>query len=543
MKGDFIEYAYSIKDNFIENAYSVKDDYARYAYLVRESFMHICETTSLSDMHPGKLKSVDDDGENRPKLFNLRMVKFGVNGMYPELVNHQINSVDNNGENHPDHLVITYKTWGIKIVCMTERQSEIVYDQFPFQTGSVEWSAKGTYMANIDHRFVFIWKCDPILEPFAFCEHKRCRLLLINFSPGENYLVTYSNGGDKHRLIQIFNTKTGELKRRFEGQLNGFAAKNSKAYWPIIRWSGGDGDKYFGLFVENLWTLYETDSFSPINLSYEHMKDLVDFSFSPTEPYIALFLSKFSESKREAWVHILQLSNSVISFGVRLPDVRNCKFYWHRSGDFLACTADGNEEDSTCTYGVVMIVWTRHPVFPFQVLELEDRRVVAFAWEPTGCRFAIISGDYMVKFYLVNTLPCDISACSMVHHVSTKANTLSWSPVGNHIVFSGFGVVKFFNVDDNRVMASKNMHTINIEWSPSGRYLATCEVGGRVRIWSAHGNLLDQIDCKAVCRELFWCPRLKKQIKDIVDGDTATKKTLKLLATRRLQQMKQTKQK
>lgn len=79
---------------------------------------------------------------------------------------------------------------------------------------------------------------------------------------------------------------------------------------------------------------------------------------------------------------------------------------------------------------------------PIEVLELENKndKIVAFAWEPKGHRFAIIHGDGPrpdISFYSMRS-PNNVGRVTKLTTLKGKqANALYWSPIGRFIILAG----------------------------------------------------------------------------------------------------------
>lgn len=113
-------------------------------------------------------------------------------------------------------------------------------------------------------------------------------------------------------------------------------------------------------------------------------------------------------------------------------------------------------------------------------MELENKndKIIAFAWEPKGHRFAVIHGDNPkpdVSIYSMRT-----GQNSRVSKLTTlkgkQANALFWSPAGRYIVLAGLkgfnGQLEFYNVDELETMATaEHFMATDIEWDPTGRYM------------------------------------------------------------------------
>lgn len=120
-----------------------------------------------------------------------------------------------------------------------------------------------------------------------------------------------------------------------------------------------------------------------------------------------------------------------------LFSVSDCKMYWQSNGEYLAVKVDRYTKTKKSTYTGFELFRVKERDIPIEVLELENKndKIVAFAWEPKGHRFAIIHGD--------GPRP-DISFYSMKGRVTKlttlkgrQANALYWSPLGRFIILAG----------------------------------------------------------------------------------------------------------
>jgi uncharacterized protein with WD repeat len=79
---------------------------------------------------------------------------------------------------------------------------------------------------------------------------------LIDFSPGERYLMSYSSVEPSNPresmaiLLNIFDTRSGKLLRKFEGPMEEYAVGSAAGpqgslRWPFFKWAGGLDDMYF----------------------------------------------------------------------------------------------------------------------------------------------------------------------------------------------------------------------------------------------------------------------------------------------------------
>jgi translation initiation factor 3 subunit B len=72
----------------------------------------------------------------------------------------------------------------------------------------------------------------------------------------------------------------------------------------LSRWGGGKDDKYFAKIGKNMISVYETESFSLVDKKSLKAESVVDFSWSPTDPILALFVPELGGGNQPARVSI-----------------------------------------------------------------------------------------------------------------------------------------------------------------------------------------------------------------------------------------------
>ncbi len=157
-----------------------------------------------------------------------------------------------------------------------------------------------------------------------------------------------------------------------------------------------------------------------------------------------------------------------------------------------------------------------------EVLELENKteKIVAFAWEPNGHRFAVIHGEGArpdVSFYSMRD---PATGASKLKHLATlkgkSANALFWSPAGRHLVLAGLrglnGQLEFFSADEMETLATaEHFMCTDVDWDPTGRYVATSvsavhAMENGFNMWSFHGQLLYRLPRDRFF-QFLWRPR------------------------------------
>ncbi|RRT75520.1 hypothetical protein B296_00031154 [Ensete ventricosum] len=162
-----------------------------------------------------------------------------------------------------------------------------------------------------------------------------------------------------------------------------------------------------------------------------------------------------------------------------LFSVSDCKMYWQNNGEYLAVKVDRYTKTKKSTYTGFELFRIKERDIPIEVLELDNKndKIVAFAWEPKGHRFAVIHGDGPrpdISFYSMRTTLNTGRVSKLTTLKSKQANALYWSPAGRYIVLAGLkgfnGQLEFYNVDELETMATgEHFMATDIEWDPTGR--------------------------------------------------------------------------
>ncbi|KAL5994878.1 Eukaryotic translation initiation factor 3 subunit B [Asimina triloba] len=397
----------------------------------------------------------------------------------------------------------------------------------------VQWSPLGTYLATVHRQGAAVWGGSKTFNRLMRFAHPQVKF--IDFSPGEKYLITYSsqepsNPRDTHRVVlNIFDVRTGRVMRDFKGNADEFAVGGAGgvtgAAWPMkilaVRWAGGKEDKYFARSGKNVISVYEAETFSLIDKKSLRVENVLDFSWSPADPILALFVPELGGGNQPARVSLVQIPSKEELRQKNLFSVSDCKMYWQSNGDYLAVKVDRYTKTKKSTYTGFELFRIKERDIPIEVLELENKndKVIAFAWEPKGHRFAVIHGDGPrpdVSFYSMRTAHNTSRVSKLTTLKGKQANTLYWSPAGRFIILAGLkgfnGQLEFFNVDELETMATaEHFMATDIEWDPTGRYVATAvtpvhEMENGFNMWSFLGKLLYRIP-RDHFFQFLWRPR------------------------------------
>ncbi|GKU99920.1 hypothetical protein SLEP1_g12697 [Rubroshorea leprosula] len=410
-----------------------------------------------------------------------------------------------------------------------QAKTELVFKHTYWTESFVQWSPLGTYLATVHRQGAVVWGGAATFNRLMRYAHPQVKL--IDFSPGEKYLVTYSshepsNPRDAYMVvINIFDVRTGKVRRDFKGSADEFAIGGTGGVagvsWPVFRWGGGNEDKYFAKLGKNMISVYETETFSLIDKKSLKVENVVDFCWSPTDPIIALFVPELGGGNQPARVSLVQIPNKEELRQKNLFSVSDCKMYWQSNGEYLAVKVDRYTKTKKSTYTGFELFRIKERDIPIEVLELDNKndKIIAFAWEPKGHRFAVIHGDNPrpdVSFYSMRTANNTGRVSKLTTVKGKQANALFWSPAGRFIVLAGLkgfnGQLEFYNVDELESMATaEHFMATDVEWDPTGRYVATSvtsvhEMENGFNIWSFNGKLLYRI-LKDHFFQFLWRPR------------------------------------
>ncbi|KAI5067602.1 hypothetical protein GOP47_0018130 [Adiantum capillus-veneris] len=406
---------------------------------------------------------------------------------------------------------------------------EPAYHRSYWTESFVQWSPLGTYLATIHRQGAAVWGGTTTFNRIMRFIHPQVRL--IDFSPSERFLVTYSshepsNPRDTQKVVlNVFDVRTGKILREFKGSADDYATGGvggvSGVSWPVFRWAGGKDDKYFARIGKNAISVYETDTMGLLDKKSVKVDNVMDFSWSPTDSILACFVPEGNGGNQPARVSLVQIPSREELRQKNLFSVSDCKMYWQSNGDYLAVKVDRYTKTKKSTYTGFELFRIKERDIPIEVLELENKndKIVAFAWEPKGHRFAIIHGDGPkpdVTFYSMKS-PNNVGRVTKLTTLKGKqANALFWSPIGRFIVLAGLkaynGQLEFYNVDELESMASADhFMATDVDWDPTGRFVATSvtsvhQIENGFNMWSFSGKLLYRLPRDRFF-QFLWRPR------------------------------------
>jgi translation initiation factor 3 subunit B len=326
---------------------------------------------------------------------------------------------------------------------------------------------------------------------------------LIQFSPQENYLITWSEEplenyedhptaalretfgpDDEGNQFVVWDLKAQRVLRTFPADKPVMGEDGPRPMsWPVFKWSPDDA--YVAkVNVGQSIAVYELPSMGLLDKKSVKIEGVQDFEWCPMsdKDWEARKAGKGKENMIVYWtpeaqnqpakVNLMGLPSRDVLRSKNLFNVTDAKFYWQNQGDYLCVKVDRHArkaKSKKATFCNLEIFRIREKNLPVEVIEHKDY-VPQFAWEPHGNRFAIVSTNdpnygqgvpgvvikYNVDFYQPDPKKGDFT---LIKHFEGKlANTLVWSPKGRHILFATIGSstkydIEFydldFTIDDN----------------------------------------------------------------------------------------------
>lgn len=370
----------------------------------------------------------------------------------------------------------------------------------------IYWSPEGSYLATVHNQGIILWG-GPKWTKIVRFQHPGVKL--IHFSPKENYLVTLSSSfvetdttKDPQSII-IWDIRSGKKLRGFPGgQTN---------QWPIFQWSFDD--KYFARLGADLISVYETPSMSLLEKKSITIPGVKDFAWSPTEHLLSCWIPEQGNSA--ARIVLMEMPSRKLKSQRNLVNVSDCKLHWQTNGEYLCAKIDRHSKTKKSTFSAFEIFRIKEKDVPVEVIEAKGA-IIAFSWEPKGNRLAVIHGEGPrpdVSFYQVQ----EKKVVCLGTLEKRQANHLFWSPQGQFIILAGLkhfnGILEFFNVADMETVATgEHFLCTDVEWDPTGRFLATYVSHWRhqsengYNIWTFYGKLVSTTP-KEKFYQLYWRPR------------------------------------
>lgn len=420
------------------------------------------------------------------------------------------------------------------------KKGEDVYTRTHWTESYVQWSPKGSFLATVHRQGVALWGG----ESFGrIAKYAHNAVQFIEFSPCERFLATGSTheaskaGETTQVLVNFFDTRSGAKLRTFTGPISDFIAEGQQGLtWPVFKWAGQSNGKcgaFFAKIATGAISVYEAPEMTLVDKKSIKLPGVVDFCWSPADPILSCFQPEQNGGNVPARLSLIGLPSKQEVRSKNLFNVVGVNMHWQSGGDYFAAKILRTTKSKKSTYSGFELFRLREPNCPMEVLELPNKaeKIVAFAWEPKGHRFAIIHGDGArpdVSFYSMKDKQGN-NNCTLIGTIKNKtANHLFWSPNGRVVILAGLktmnGQFEFFDVDAMDTMASvEHFMATDVEWDPTGRFVTTAvtsvhQMENGYHMWTFNGKLLYKYG-KDRFFQFLWRPRGKSLLSPEQEAD------------------------
>ncbi|KAF2200132.1 eukaryotic translation initiation factor 3 subunit B [Delitschia confertaspora ATCC 74209] len=454
-----------------------------------------------------------------------------------------------------------------------EDAPDVVVDRENWTESFVQWSPQGTYLTSIHAQGVQLWGGKAWSRQKRF-SHPGVNL--VDFSPNENYITTWSHRplqvDENHPVPSlsleedgknyiIWDVATGKPLRSFatidvptttdeEGQ-----PIKKKMQWPTFKWSADE--KYVARMTQGQSiSVYELPRMNLLDKTSIKIEGVMDFEWAPATPrrdgiktYEQLFCYWTPElGSNPAKVGLMSIPSREIVRTRNLFNVSDAKLHWQSDAAYVCVKVDRHSKSKKSMATNLEIFRVREKGVPVEVVDSIKDKVINFAWEPKGNRFVLITTDEnpaqsavppktSVSFFAPEKIKGGIPG--NFKHIKTvekkNSNAIHWSPKGRFVVVATILSQQSFDLDfwdlsfekpkdekddkEKELMANLQlMNTVehygvtNIEWDPTGRYVASYASAFRHRMENGYhlydfkGQLLREEHIDGF-KQFIWRPR------------------------------------
>ncbi|KAI5838971.1 eukaryotic translation initiation factor eIF2A-domain-containing protein [Morchella snyderi] len=452
-------------------------------------------------------------------------------------------------------------------------QPEPVVDRQHWTESFVQWSPQGTYLTSVHAQGVQLWGGPSWKRVMRFA-HPAANL--VDFSPNENYMVSWSNrpisipenpppgfplsADEDGKNFIVWDIKTGSLLRSFtsleaanDADEGVKALGRKKINWPVFKWSSDD--KYVARVLPGqAIQIYETPSMMLLGKKAVKIEGVVDFEWSPSipegkgksKPEQMLTYWTPEMNNQTARVTLMNIPSQTIVRTRNLVNVSDCKLHWQSEGKYLCIKVDRHTKTKKSTFTSLEFFRVNEKNIPVEIVELKQT-VINFAWEPKGDRFVFITTDEVVQgaavapktniyFYAPEKIKNGVGEFCLVKTVEKKnSNAIYWSPKGRFVLIATVHSQQSFDLEfwdcefegEKQKPETKNKEVVanlmimgasehygvtDVEWDPTGRYVATSVSMWRhtmengYHLWDFKGTLLREEHIDRF-KQLLWRPR------------------------------------
>ncbi|KAL1412139.1 Translation initiation factor 3 subunit b [Vanrija albida] len=375
---------------------------------------------------------------------------------------------------------------------------------------SVHWSPQGTHLVSVHEGGVALWSGARFDARQLFAHP---HVVAFRFSPGEKYLVTYSQlpisvvnpenesvtgtfgAEDDGAVAAVWDVKSSRLLRTFQPE-----GEEKRA--SVFKWSYDDA--FIARVVPGAIQVYELPSMGLLEKKSVRVDGVRDFEWGPvSEKRESAFAYWTAEAQNTpARVGLMAIPSRKILRTKNLINVTDCKFFFQNQGDYLCVKVDRHArkaKQKRATFCNLEVFRLREKNYPVESIEHKEY-ISSVDWEPSAARFVIRSAPdaaapahpHAAPKFNVSFLAPDAKKNIFTTYKTLEGKTstqVSWAPRGRHLILASLGAgAKFdlefwdadYSADDKersaapRLLATAEHYGMTeLAWDPSGQYIAT----------------------------------------------------------------------
>lgn len=395
----------------------------------------------------------------------------------------------------------------------------------------VQWSPLGSFLASVHPQGLQLWGGPQFSKQKQF-PHPFVQL--VEFSPCENYLVTWSakpiemDGPnpiltleEEGKNIIVWDIATGKPLRSFVGHdltppvtIEGAEPVKAKPQWPAFKWSADE--KYVARMLPGQSvSVYELPNMNLMGKTSIKIEGIMDFEWAPATPkrdsiktYEQLFSFWTPEiGSNPAKVGIMSVPSKEIVRTRNLFNVTDVKLHWQSQAAYMCVKVDRHSKSGKSNFTNLEIFRVKEKGVPVEVVDSLKEAVINFAWEPKGDRFVLLTASEpipgaaavgprtSVSFFAPEKSKSGaVGSFKLVRTFDKKNNNaIYWSPKGRFVVVATVHSQQHFDLDfydndfegekpENQKDLSANVQLIgstehfgvtDVDWDPSGRFVVS----------------------------------------------------------------------
>lgn len=422
---------------------------------------------------------------------------------------------------------------------------ENVVDRAHWTQLFVQWSPKGTFLASVHPQGIQLWGGPAFSKQRQF-PHPFVQL--VEFSPGESYLTTWSarpiqveegqsvlSYEEDGKNIIIWDIESGKPLRSFvsydltAGPTDADAQPKKKIQWPAFKWSADE--KYVARMLQGQSiSIYELPRMNLLGKTSVRIDGVMDFEWAPATPrregvknYEQLLCFWTPEmGSNPARVGMMSIPSKEVVRTRNLFNVSDVKLHWQSQSAYVCVKVDRHSKSKKSLATNLEIFRVREKGVPVEVVDSLKDTVINFAWEPNGDRFVVITTGEMapgaavapktaVSFFAPEKKGNNVGSFRLVRTNERKtSNGIYWSPKGRFVVVATVHSQTSFDIDfwdmdfeGEKPEAEKDLAAnlqllqtadhygvTDIDWDPTGRYVVSS-----ASAWTHTVRIFDSLAC------------------------------------------------